>query len=361
VPILTLQRQFRELGRIRAGDSEPPAPGKTFRRPKKLATFRLTSASQTLIERVAAEYGGKAQRWANAPEGTGAQWECTITADALDVMVPPGQTYSQWMELWKGGGCARRCDGIRELLHDTPCLCPDDPKERTALAAKGEACKPTTRFVVMLPKIPDIGAWRVETHSYYAALELAGTLDILSKATEAGWPLPAQLRIEQRSKKRPGEGRKDFPVIVLSLPDRFAGELLVAPASAVAIGPGPSAPMLTAGGRPDIPHAPEPRGIEAPAVARTEDGRAVDADGVIEGHATEGGPALFEDEPPRIPTPQEIRDAADTAGIDVVALAGRLFPAWATADPRRPLNESERVALMAEVKGPAGSTVAQIA
>lgn len=95
---------------------------------------------------------------------------------------------------------------------------------------------------------------------------------------------------------------------------------------------------------------------QAPVVAATDDGRPVDADGVIEGQATDVGPALFEDEPsPPAPTAQEIRDAADAAGIDVVALAGRLCPAWMAADPRRPLNESERVLLMAEiVKGKAG-------
>jgi phage recombination protein Bet len=89
--------------------------------------------------------------------------------------------------------------------------------------------------------------------------------------------------------------------------------------------------------------------VQAPVVAATDDGRAVDADGVIEGVVVDAGPALFEDEPPKVPTAQDIRDAADATGIDVVALAGRLFPAWVAADPRRPLNESERVSLMAEI------------
>jgi Recombination directionality factor-like len=343
VPILTLQRQFRELGRIRAGDTEPPAPGKTFRRPKKLATFRLTSSSQALIDQVAAEYGGKAQPWANAPESTGAQWECTIAAAALDVLVPPGETYSQWMELWRGGGCLRRCDGVRELLKDTPCVCPSDPKERTALAAEGKACKPTTRFMVMLPKIPDIGGWRVETHSYYAAVELAGTLEILRIATERGYPLPAKLLIQQRSIKRPNEPRKDFPVIVLSLPDEFSGQLLADPAARLAIGPGP---MQTSSGRPDIPHAPEPRGATSVvATAETEDGRAIDDDGVIDAEYTE-----TPDAERRIPLIEECQHAFSERGMggsaEWTALLRRLFP---ERQHGQPLNPPQLVELLAAI------------
>ena len=114
MPILTIQRAFRELGRIRAGDQqEYVKDGIKKHRPTKGTTFRLTSASQSLIERVSEEYGGVVQPWGNAPEGSGPQWECTVTAPAIDVLVPPGQTYSQWMELWRGGGCVRRCDGRR--------------------------------------------------------------------------------------------------------------------------------------------------------------------------------------------------------------------------------------------------------
>ena len=272
------------------------------------------------------------QPWGNAPEGSGPQWECTVTAPAIDVLVPPGQTYSQWMELWRGGGCVRRCDGRREMLTDSPCMCPDNPKERTALAAKGEACKPTTRLNVMLPKVPDIGVWRLETHSYYAAVELAGTADVLRKATEAGYPLPAQLRIDQRHVKRPGEGRKDFPVVALELPQSLSGQLLARAADMPAIGPGPASPMLGAGRLSDIPHAPEPRGAEAAAlsaatgerdesaaapIVATEDGRTVDAGGVIAAETAA---------PVSVPTREEIFEAADAKLIDINKLVASLFP-----------------------------------
>ncbi len=86
------------------------------------------------------------------------------------------------------------------------------------------------------------------------------------------------------------------------------------------------------------------------AVATTDSGQAVDADGVIEGQAIDAGPALFEDEPKPAPSPKDVLDAADAAGIDAKALAGRLFPAWLSADPKRPLNVAERVELMAAIE-----------
>lgn len=91
------------------------------------------------------------------------------------------------------------------------------------------------------------------------------------------------------------------------------------------------------------------RAAEAPK-AETDDGRAVDADGVIEGEAADAGPALFEDEAPRVPTAQEVLEAADTAGIDPKSLAARLFPEWRNADPKRPINEAERTELYAAIK-----------
>jgi hypothetical protein len=56
MPILTLQRQMRELGRIRTGNQVAAAGGKRAR--TKLETFRLTSSSRELIEAAAEAYGG---------------------------------------------------------------------------------------------------------------------------------------------------------------------------------------------------------------------------------------------------------------------------------------------------------------
>jgi phage recombination protein Bet len=77
----------------------------------------------------------------------------------------------------------------------------------------------------------------------------------------------------------------------------------------------------------------------------SESGQPATADGVIEGEATDAGPALFEDEPVHVPTMEELKDAADTAGIDFRALAARVTPDLVNANPRRNSTEAERLAL----------------
>lgn len=210
-PIYSLQKQWRELGRIRMGHQVTTKSGK--RAPSKLETFRLTSPSRDLIDRAASVYGGQVKAW----EG---QWEVVTKTDSLDIIVPPGQSISQWYELWKGGGCARRCDGITEVLTDQPCLCaeqyPDIPG-RIDAAKVGGACKATTRLNVMLPKLPDIGVWRLESHGYYAAVEMSGTAELLMIATAQGRVLPARLRLDQRQVKRIGQVTKQFAVPVLEV------------------------------------------------------------------------------------------------------------------------------------------------
>lgn len=207
-PILDIQTRWRELGRIRLGSKGSKG------QPQKLTEFRITTASRTLADAVAAAYGGTVKKWQGAPAD--GQWEVFTTSNELDVAIPPGQTISQWYEMWSGGGCLRRCDGARDMINDQPCVCPEDRDEKQALAQEGKACKPTTRLSIVLPRIPDVGVWRLESHGWNAALELPGTLAILARATDAGVLLPAVLRIESRTSKREGQTRK-FIVPVLEL------------------------------------------------------------------------------------------------------------------------------------------------
>lgn len=219
MPILTLQRRLRELGRIRTGIRVAGSNGKS--RPAKLDTFRLSSASRELLEAAAAIYGGEVRSW---PEGDG--WELVTKADALDIVIPPGDSMTQFYELWSGGGCQRRCDGVTELLTMEPCLCPADQDERRTLAADGAACKPTTRLNVILPLIPDMGVWRLESHGYYAAVELAGTAEFLARATAEGRLFPARLRLDQREAKRPGRPVARYAVPVIELPQTRIAEFI---------------------------------------------------------------------------------------------------------------------------------------
>lgn len=197
--VIDIQRRHMELGRIRLGEKGSKG------QPQRLDTWRLTSASKALLDSAAAIYGGTVAEWTDAPDK--GYYELTTDTASLDVMVPPGDAYSQFYELWSGGGCKRRCDGATELLSDSPCKC--DPEERD--------CKITTRINVMLPRVAGLGVWRLESHGYYAAAELPDQLDLLQQIS-GGRIVAGVLRIEQRSSKKDGRTNR-YPVPVLDLPN----------------------------------------------------------------------------------------------------------------------------------------------
>lgn len=277
MPILDLQRQARELGRIRTGVQEP-ARTRTGFRPAKLDTFRITAASRDLVAAAAAVYGGEVAEW-QSPNGK--QWQVITESPVLDVIVPPGQVLDQWFEMWASGGCQRRCDGRTNVLNDTPCACPADVEERLELAKDGRACKATTRLWVVLWKLPDIGRWRLESHGYYAAVELGGAAEMLARATQQGQFIPATLRLDQRQRKTPGQPPKRFLVPVLEATNLYVGAMgLVDPAFGQLQGgeitalPAP-APMRQLGtGTPAIPSTPLPERstFRAPAPHEAVDG-----------------------------------------------------------------------------------------
>lgn len=271
MPILTIQRRMRELGRIRLGVQVPVKGRPGVMRPEKLKTFRLTSASKEYVEAAAVAYGGKVSPW-ESPRGP--EWETVIESPTLDVIVLPGEVVDPWFEMWSGGGCARRCDGITEQLSGQPCLCPPDPKERQELAGKGKACKATTRLNVALPALPDLGVWRLETHSYYGAVEIPGAADVLRQAAEQGVMIRARLRIDHRQAKRPGEPTKDYIVPVLEFPDlRLDNMLATGPvaggARQLASGSPAAARALPAG--PALPERSSFRPAPAPAAAPADE------------------------------------------------------------------------------------------
>ena len=207
---------MRQLGRIRMGNQVPTDKGRM--RPNKLETWRLTSPFKESLDVAAELYGGTVQEWEGAP--TGHQWELFTESDTLEILIPPGDmAFSQWMEMWSGGGCQRRCDQeFEQISGGEPCMCPADPQQRLELAAKGEACKPTTRLSVIQPRLPDIGLWRMDIHGWYGAIELAGTLEVLRRVQAvSGTLVPARLRIDQRSAKRDGK-TNTYYVPVIELP-----------------------------------------------------------------------------------------------------------------------------------------------
>jgi len=293
MPIRDLPRSFRRLGKIRLGEQVPVMDGSaqatnrdgTLKfRPAKLGEFRLTSPSRELLSSAAGVYGGMTRPWEGAP-GEEDEWELYTSTRSLDIVIPPvrindegdvaGGPFMQWNEMWNKGGCARRCDGFTETISGGACasmtpMCPVDPEARHAEASLGRACKMTTRLMVILPKVPDLGMWMLETHGYYAAVELGAFMEFLARRA-GGQFVEATLRLESRTVKRKGKTHH-FAVPVIELPQATAGELLAGVGARRAIGAAPDAQVRASDdddpGRPFEPgSAPEdPRGLVSPEV-----------------------------------------------------------------------------------------------
>jgi hypothetical protein len=216
--IMTMKRQAAELGRIRTGYSRPnPKPdGKPI--PVKSKTFVLTSHSREYVERAAELYGGRVEQWTPQNQSV-AQWRVITEATELRAILPAGDPLSQSYEFWTGGGCERRCDGVTEQLKRQPCVCLARFGEDWHERSPKQVCRPTSRISVMLPDLPDLGVWRLESHSYYAADAMAGGLDTVLQATEGKSLMPVRMWIEHRQIMRDGKP-KHFPVVMVvpSLP-----------------------------------------------------------------------------------------------------------------------------------------------
>jgi hypothetical protein len=238
-----IQRRMMTLGRVRMGEKSSSGA------PKKLDTFRFTSASAELLASVAAKYGGTVKPWQGAPDE--GYFEVVTETAELDIVLPPvfaqadgapTVPYSQWLELWSAGGCQRRCDGVTEAISGEACMCDPDARQ----------CQITTRISFLMPDIRGLGVWRLDSHGWNAAAELPGTLEILHQAAAQGKFIPATLRIEHRTKKSDGQTRR-FIVPVVELRDVTIEQLArgEVPLAINAPAPSPDRPALPAG-------APEP-------------------------------------------------------------------------------------------------------
>lgn len=231
--ILTLQRQARELGRLRSGYTD-------WRRPVRSDTWIITSHAEHYVAAAAELYGGMVERW--QPLGAGApQYRVVTATNALDAILPPGDPLSQSYESWNRGGCVRRCDGMTEQMSDSPCLCRAQHGEQWHEQPKDQVCSVTTRLNVILPEMPDVGVWRAETHSFHAATEIAAHVDLVLSATGGDRAVPIRLRIEQRQRVTGGMTKK-YPVIVVELRGTTAGQIL----SGAALAPALAGPASTA-------------------------------------------------------------------------------------------------------------------
>lgn len=287
--LLPLEHRPAELGRIRLGKKAETKAGKEY--PVKLEEWRLTSGSQALLEAAAVLYGGTVQPWPDAPDE--GYFELFTTSRELRVLIPRTlRTVSQAYELWQGGTCMRRCDGTVEQLTAGPCLC--DPGARE--------CEPMTRISLMLPDLPGIGVWRLDTGGWHAATTIPATIELLKQLSTQPW-IPAILRLEQRSRKvREADGKvvtHRFAVPALDLPGVTVGRIIARQGGA-------EPPQLDAGERPAVPTAAERAAQQAARITSGPDS--------LPAAGPEGGEAVL---PPRDEPPHPAMTGGDTAGADV--------------------------------------------
>lgn len=250
VPLTNLARRVPQAGRLRTGIQVPKRSGDGTR-PSTIETWRATSHDENAIREIAKIYGGTPRPWTDAP--TAGQWEVVTESSTLDIVLPPNPLGEPpWetpiYELWSGGGCQRRCDGLAAQvpvqgpdgaeMNEVPCIC----NARGAMT-----CTPHTRLTVILPDVPFGGVWRYESaKSWNVAQEMPGMVDLIRSLQDEGLSR-AVLALETR---RSGQTGKPFTIPVLRVPASFneivagANQVAVlgaAPETPVAIGPGSGA------------------------------------------------------------------------------------------------------------------------
>lgn len=323
-----LQRRTMQSGRIRLGAKVPTKNGGS--RPGKLTTFRFTSGNRLAIAGIADLFGGDARPWDGAP--TPGQWEVITEADVIPVAVPPGDAaLSQWYELWGGGGCLRRCDSDVEQISGGPCLCPKIQEQRDALAAKGEACKPTTRLSLIIPDAPGLGTWRLDSHGWNAANELGGVAEILAAIRERGVIVPANLRLEQRTTKRNGQTSHYVVPMLDVLPTMRELTTLQPGDIRSSLPPAPPALRAIGGAPAERPKVEAPKAWQGQPATDT-DGQAVD-DKPADAPGTPPGGIAVPDSPEALAV--AARAAVTAKGVDVV----RLRWLWTHANAQSWLDE----------------------
>lgn len=241
--LLNIQRRAAEHGRLRTGYTQG-------NRPMRSATWVVTSHSEEHVRTAATLWGGDVEQWSPL-NSTITQWRVITKAASIEALITPGDPLSQYNEMWSAGGCQRRCDGQTEQLTRQPCLCARQFGEDWHTQPKGRVCSATSRFNVMLPDISGMGMWRAETHSFYAASEWGGMVDIILAGTDGKGFVPVNLRIEPRQVVREGKTKK-FPVVVVELRGVTPRQALAGPMNAAtALDPAGQARAAIEAPRPD--------------------------------------------------------------------------------------------------------------
>jgi hypothetical protein len=257
VPIRDLGQRMAEHGRIRLGVKSTSRNGKVV--PKSIDTFRFTSPDRAAIEQLAELYGGTARPWSDPKASPTNQFEVVTTTSEIPVMILPGGL-SQSYEMWTGGGCVRRCDGVEcETSQQTYDADYEPVIVQCICSGKGVLeCALHTRVQVVIPTIRFGGAWRLDTKGRNAAEEIPAMADMIEQLQVHGI-LRAFMALERRQSQG---GRRSFVVPTFRIdvtPDELAsGQATTALTTGVQDAVPAAAPALGRGDGPPaaVPSAP---------------------------------------------------------------------------------------------------------
>ncbi|MER5750684.1 hypothetical protein [Streptomyces sp. NPDC002088] len=218
-----IQARAAEHGRLRTGYTQG-------NRPMRSVNWVVTSHSEEHVRRAAELWGGEPEQW-QPLNSTITQWRVITKTPSIEALITPGDPLNQYNEMWSKGGCQRRCDGETETISRQPCICLARFGEDWHQQKKGTVCSTTSRLNVMLPDLSGMGMWRAETHSFYAAQEWGGMVDMVLAGTNGEGFIPVNLRIEPRQRVANGETKK-FPVVVVELRGITPRQALAGPVNA---------------------------------------------------------------------------------------------------------------------------------
>lgn len=235
--IITMQRQVREIGRLRTGHASPKGPVRS-------PNWILTSPQRDCLDVAAEMWGGTVERWTPL-NGDGQQWKVTTEQPSLDALLPPGDPLTQANEMWNKGGAVRRCNGETDTKSGKGCLCLAQFGPEWYRRGPREVCKPYSQLNLILPQLPDLGVWRHVTKSFYAAGEIAGMVDLIKAQVGIDAMVPVRIRIDPRKKVAEGK-TTPYPVPVIEIRGATGGQILTGNVPSLSIDAGPQRAAITA-------------------------------------------------------------------------------------------------------------------
>jgi hypothetical protein len=296
MPIIDIQKNHMTVFNVRFGE-KVTKNGKTF--PGMLSDkIRVTSANRLVVDAFVEVYGGEVRPWDDG------QWEAYLPVTALPIMVLPGQSVTQWWELYKGGVCDRRCEGAggTETISGKPCMCNPNVEQRQADRSQ---CSLMTRLNFICPEVNVVGAGSLVTHGRIAAETLPQAVAVAEAALRQGQMVPAVLRSVTRIGKNRQYVVPQIEIVGISLQSLMSGET-----DGVLRGGGAEGAIGPSGGTSEPQPSPEPEPV-----------RAIPASVVQTGSTSSTSPALSDSPPASEAIRAQITKQAAKRGLDDEAVA----------------------------------------